>query len=552
MRKLETQLQLLQLLARSLLAPTFSLQRDLGTAAKRETRVLLHEAMVGMQQTQPRGWGPRKPKLLPTTWCVFSDILMICKRHKGGGATAAGPAHHKCHALLPLLHIAIEPWPGTDMLTLQRRLPLAPGSRREGAVAYEWQCHCGSEMMMLCLANKLEERKAALRQELFDAQLAPPATGAGLVEGSGLGTLGSSPGQAQAAEKVRRSTVVGGAAMGESGAGESERRSNGTPTAVSEGRAPSPSTEDARLGARLSFGLEHLGEPSAGDGASPRFVWHASSGRATILPSPRVSRASASSTSRASTSGRSHSVAKGGDTTDAALRPRDRSAAMPPRMPPPSAQLPSRYGNRYISSALNQPASASATDATDGTHRLSVLPAVSETEPSYSSALATRESSLGARSSEGDSLILRAPPPPRPPEPPPRRIRTASPDRASPPLPRFGRADSPSPEPESPPPRRCRPESPLVPSRAESPLVPSRPDSPLVPPRSESPLVPVAAAAKEEEEEKKKKELEEKKEEEEEEEEGEEEEEEEKEEEEKEEEKEKKEKDEMEQGDIHT
>ena len=56
------------------------------------------------------------------------------------------------------------------MLTLHRRLPLAPGGKREGAVAYEWQCHCGSEVIMLGLANRLEERKAALRQQLFDAQ----------------------------------------------------------------------------------------------------------------------------------------------------------------------------------------------------------------------------------------------------------------------------------------------------------------------------------------------------------------------------------------------
>ena len=144
-RKLETQLQLLQLLAGSLLSPRFSVQRDLGPAIKRETRVLLHEAMVGMRQTQPRGWAGKlrlhPPKLTETTWCVFTDILMICRRHKGGGEGGA------CHALLPLLQISIDPKPGTDMLTLHRRLPLAPGGKREAAVAYEWQCRCSSEIM---------------------------------------------------------------------------------------------------------------------------------------------------------------------------------------------------------------------------------------------------------------------------------------------------------------------------------------------------------------------------------------------------------------------
>ena len=486
MRKLETQLQLLQLLASSLLAPTFSPQRDLGAAAKRETRVLLHEAMVGMQRTQPHGWNPRKTKLLPTTWCLFSDVVMITaktKRHKGGGSAAAAGAHHKCIALLPLLHISIEPWPGTDTLALHRRLPLMPGGRREGAVAYEWECHCGSEMIMLCLANKLEERKAALRQELFDAQLAPaaaPAAASGLAEESHR-SRGSSC-QAQAAENVRRSTVVGAAAVGDGGVSESERRrSSGLPPA---------------LESRVSFGTEHLGDGD-GDGASPRYVWHASSGRATVLPSSRAS------TSRASTSGRSYDDAEGGDATDAVLQTRDRSASMPPRMPPPSAQLPDKR-NRYVSSSLNQPPSWDSASATDDTHRQS-LPAVSETEPtpspySYSSVLATLEGSLGARSREGEkaselglSLILRAPPPPRPPEPPPRRIRPESPDRVESPGVSWDRPESPSPEP--PPPRRCRPESPLVPSRAESPLVPSRPDSPLVPPQPESPLVPAAAAS---------------------------------------------------------
>ena len=142
-------------LTSSLLSPSFSPQRDLGTVSTRETRVLLHEAMVGMQRTQPRKWGPRKPKLQPTTWCVFSDILMICsKRSKGGGrGEAAAGKQLKCRALLPLLHIAIDPMPGTDVLTLHRRLPLAPGGKREGAVAYEWECHCGSEMIMLGLVR---------------------------------------------------------------------------------------------------------------------------------------------------------------------------------------------------------------------------------------------------------------------------------------------------------------------------------------------------------------------------------------------------------------
>ena len=92
-RKLETQLQLLQLLvsshsdpqtlrliasqplypsqASSLLSPRFSFQRDLGEVVRRETRVLLHEAMVSMRQTQPRALSAklhlRLPKLKETT-----------------------------------------------------------------------------------------------------------------------------------------------------------------------------------------------------------------------------------------------------------------------------------------------------------------------------------------------------------------------------------------------------------------------------------------------------------------------------------------------------
>ena len=244
-RALETQLQHLQLLAGSMLQPSFAFQRDLGSVMKRETRVLLHEeAKVTMRQVLPHSmW--RKARLLETTWCLFTDVLMIHKRQKGGAVPKDGS---ECTALLPLLSISVDPKPGTDILALHRRLPLRPGSRREKGRAYEWHCDVGSETNMLKLANRLEERKAALRQELFDEQAG--------AEASSTSDYGGAAAEEMSADIAARCSLV----------------------------SPRRATDAQADGQR--FGLDRAS-------SGPQFVWHREQGLATIastrhsmLPSP--------------------------------------------------------------------------------------------------------------------------------------------------------------------------------------------------------------------------------------------------------------------------